>query len=573
MRTPPRRTLRPFLPATASLEERAAVSSLMPGLSGPAPVTFKPVAAKYVTTAPIPPSLALKTSVHATAAKATTRIAVSASPAVHVGSQLTTASWAADRRAFGSLVTTASARSTANQVLPFSANAHPANFIPLPHGGSGVMIKTATTATAVSPAPVTTPAQPASATGFLVKDPTFGIIRPLTLAPSQPIAHTGSASSSSGIRALDDPSGGGDSGGGVSGSSGDSGGGVSGSSGDSGGGVSGNSGDSGEMEDPVPVFTDNLAPDIIGMPASISVAPPAGSKVTITNVNWAEYGIVDGVMVPNIADGEFVYPTNNIDSNHSTTLKGYWGPSGGITEIMADVTYSNSMTNGNSTAYYPSQSGVISLTTSTIKSTQITNATNFTGQDVPIFAYGASLANNDWLPGISWNVWDSAGTADVVQIMTSGNYAESTDPALGPVQIYQALVKLSGGKFVWPGNLVDMPTTAGSPFYSQGVTPSLPPGIAEDTPSIQLSPGIVSVLLNANFTDYIMLQPTGGIWVPAGTFSWSVNALATRPNSNADWTAVDLTPPGITQSLETGTNLPQWVGSTASYLNGWKRTY
>jgi len=199
------------------------------------------------------------------------------------------------------------------------------------HADSGVLLHATPQRPAAGTSPSTTPAA-ASGNGAVAAG--AGVIRPLSLAPP-PTRASSTPRVGGALAPMDAPSGGGD--------------------------------------NPQPVITDNNTSDIIGGPASVSVAPPAGSSLTITNVNWvANGGMVDGLKTPDIGDGTFVYPTDKIAANHSTTLSGYWGPSGGGGDIEADVTWSNGMTNQNSLYVYPTMSGVVTLNTSTLSATTTT---------------------------------------------------------------------------------------------------------------------------------------------------------------------------------------------------------
>lgn len=68
-----------------------------------------------------------------------------------------------------------------------------------------------------------------------------------------------------------------------------------------------------------------------------------------------------------------------------------------------------------------------------------------------------------------------------------------------------------------------------------------------DSPDLPLPTGNATGFLSLTFQDYVMWQAPQGLWVPMGTFDWSVNATAApNPNGPKEYKLTPGNPTGLT---------------------------
>ena len=126
------------------------------------------------------------------------------------------------------------------------------------------------------------------------------------------------------------------------------------------------------------------------------------------------------------------------------------------------------------------------------------------------------------LEGVDWNELSvgGQGTLKVEQLVLSGSSVAYTSTANAANTktglVYQDPNTLAATAPKLP--LIDLDAGATEPWYEMNQN------LKHDSPEWPLLRGY-STRMNLNFRDYVMFKPAnGGVWVPEGTFSWTIDA-------------------------------------------------
>jgi len=120
-------------------------------------------------------------------------------------------------------------------------------------------------------------------------------------------------------------------------------------------------------------------------------------------------------------------------------------------------------------------------------------------------------------PGASWAsiAPAAAGQVSTVQTIVMGDNSRTTDGVH-----YVGFVSPTTGASA-PFPVDDVSASSPSPFY----------GNSFDSPYFVMGNSNTTTL-SINFSDSVMYEPPGGIWVPEGYFTWSVYATANSGSPN-----------------------------------------
>jgi len=292
----------------------------------------------------------------------------------------------------------------------------------------------------------------------------------------------------------------------------------------------------------------NSGTEYRGSKASYTLLAPSG--FTITNVNWGNNDIVDGLKTPSASDGNLIYPTTNVSTNHSATITGYWGPSGGTTseslgpQIMVQDGYGNAWVENNN------YSITLSPITVTLSREWQPSSNFLPNNGNPLLSYGGDAGGE----GISWTTTSSVGTTLTIQLITGGNASESpTNPAPGGTHYVGFAQPGTNTNSSQPANfdLLDVLNASASPEYP----------FSADSPNLTLENDMNSARYQAQFLDFVFVKLPGGISVPFGTWEWQISMNAS--NTTGTWTSssttvTDSTAPGPTNALTFSVALPHW---------------
>jgi hypothetical protein len=344
---------------------------------------------------------------------------------------------------------------------------------------------------------------------------------------------------------------------------GDSGGGGGGTSGGGGGG-----GTSGGGNGPTPVIkydsatdSNDLFTDLIGGHASIGVTPPVGSSLTIDRVDWSSSGspvMYAGQHTPSISDHGFVNDGYDLSTKHTGGLDFYWGASGGTEAITASVTYKDTTGNlsyASNTAYVTLIAPPVTADITYLLGTHVTTEiVNVNGVDVTkkYLRYGTEPPTASDLAGMDWSVTSDYGSTNVVQTIQAADAYEYNDAYIE----YFLATTDANGNLVSPTPLVD--ANGSNVFYGN---PS------HDSPAIHLEFGSTDANYNIAFKDTVMFQPSGGIWVPAASWTWIVWATATNSAPGeplGNWTSTDVNAPSKGLFVS-DSQWPTWIDAGANY--------
>lgn len=535
MRARPR-TPRRFDPLTDTLEERVTVSSLIPGLSAApgrielgdhrdeaahqpvvhprVPLTAKPVFTSHTINSP-------------SGGQGVPVLVPTLQPA------------SAERLASG-LITVSTPSSPSAAEIPIVKARHQSPSVASPHSGGTALNAPSSFQAALANAAAPTP------TSVAASAPVAGGIRPMTLAPS--------TSHQSGIASLSPMD------------------------------MSGGSGGSGGSDTP-PIIKYNGSStgpfvEIDGSQATISVEAPAGKSIathvdittgnTVNNLNWQiHWEFYKSQDAPTLAAHGFVNRSFTPTEINQTSITGYWGRSGG-TDIQVDVDYTDG-THGTADIPIQHKSPVLSTNIFTAPSTGIHP---YAGKTFQGLWYGDPTTTPQ-TPGITWKttITDSSGFGGTVKTVQTIDYAllERNTHSSATENDYRYTYwayRDAAGQLQSPRPLLD-DGADGSVFYEDsfppGVSPQDSPNVPFDDADLGSFESAVNFSMMAAFTDTVMYQPPGGIWVPETSWSWNVNATAnvnvSPPTSN------DLTPPAATAATSTSI-WPSWVDYSAR-LKGW----
>jgi hypothetical protein len=188
------------------------------------------------------------------------------------------------------------------------------------------------------------------------------------------------------------------------------------------------------------------------------------------------------------------------------------------------------------------------------------------GQNGAISLYagpsGGQAYGMNWLANVMSSTLFTSGTLQLVQtVIPSMSYVTYTGVGVPGVTHPDP----ENGKF-------GLDTRAFVGWATQGSyqPPSTPVAYAShDDPSIGLSSGVASAMMQHQFTDTLMFQPPGSDTqlVPLGTFGWSTNGGATVPTTDnwADYAmqngsdAAGTVSPAASTSFTAGNTFPSWT--------------
>ncbi|WP_309378095.1 hypothetical protein [Paludisphaera borealis] len=358
--------------------------------------------------------------------------------------------------------------------------------------------------------------------------------------------------------------------------------------------------------------------DVIGDNATISVAnPPPASGWSVASVTWNISGpasvLYDSEKIPpDTADGHFVY---HVPTVLSATQNFWWGASGGLDTITANVTYVQYVYG---IANYGYSSGSIQVSvafpTTTVDVTPMAPGLRTN----PSTGYKAMESGIDWHPGVASKLDDAATTfvpyeLGFIQRIQSGDDTRSDSTGTNPTQNVMIIPHSGSNPAQSPRPLVDV-YSAGNPFYpffyaaggsATGVPQSPPtqtiPTAATalntwyDHPYLDLpvptTPGYNDYTMNLSFVDTFMYRPLSpggstpaGIYVPLGAFTWSVTVEAkytpaggwafnpfTTQNPTVNGT-LSMPPNVITFSTGANPFWPYWVDYVGDFTSSpfWK---
>lgn len=313
--------------------------------------------------------------------------------------------------------------------------------------------------------------------------------------------------------------------------------------------------------------------DIIGSRASISVPDPDGWFVT--NVDWSFSGsarVQYSSQKPlSTSDNGFVnYQVMPYQMGRTQTF--YWGASGGLETITANVTYVNYI---NGFPNYGTGSKSIQVDVKFPDSAVALTpgpAPDKTNEQPPEFSYGNQAA-----PGMSWtsSVVSELNDANkklvpydygIVQTITSGDMIRSQT---GQPREQRGLVDISTTPYTSPRPLVDCAQSF-MPWYN-GLATGLSAN-ATDSPSQPLDANYDTARMNLSFLDTLMYMPQGGIWVPLGNFTWRVDSTLKLTGGVWNINAMATVAPSQRAYAGFTPSWPFWVGRVSDLGPGFKQT-
>jgi len=319
-------------------------------------------------------------------------------------------------------------------------------------------------------------------------------------------------------------------------------------------------------------------PDVVGGAAEVSVSAPAGK--TISSITWTfPVNVFKSQKAPTVSDGGFInYPLLPADLDDAT-VPFFWGPSGGG-DIKVSVTYNEGGV-GEKTVHVALATPTIQTNVAYGSAVAIHDVPKTGGGTIPALIYGNPLGTPLSF-GVAWKLVllddkGYGGTLKTVQIMHDPIFERTTQQFIlgsfaGSYRYQTFVYRNASGQLVMPSSLLD-DGKSGAVFYEPpGLLPTAvsdSPNIPFDSSDLRTGESIDQVTMRASFVDTVMYQPSGGIWVPLGGWTWSVNATA---NLSATPPVVNnLTSPGPGAGPYGAGTWPSWTDYT-DHLRNWVDT-
>jgi hypothetical protein len=346
--------------------------------------------------------------------------------------------------------------------------------------------------------------------------------------------------------------------------------------------VSGGSGGSGAPPAPIltysgggtqnnPTFT-----DVVGDDFTVFLQPPA--NYTFATVTWSAPGSLSAQVLSSNT-GFTNYPSPMDAFQNDIQYNGFWDQNPGSRTIEVTVTYNQ----GGGTS--GSISGTVVQPTGNIVTT--INGTPGIGTQQGAEAlttsvnFDAGTAGIDWTASVNPTSTTVSGVFGVIQTINPFTANRSYTSLFGTKYVEQQGVFVTNGTQSSPLPLLDNNSSATYYLYpgddgSGGLRTFAPAQsvaynsfTGNDTPYVLLGGGSwTNYTYNASYTMTLMYEPTGGIWVPLGTLTWTITMSAAWTSSSG-WTAT--TSPTSAGGYSATTAYPTW-DNLLTYVNTWVQT-
>ncbi len=294
-----------------------------------------------------------------------------------------------------------------------------------------------------------------------------------------------------------------------------------------------------------------ISGDMIGGSGSVSVSAPGGMDI-IQSVQWSIGGAEQGQSY-SVPQGSTTDLQNPISSGNLYGVQFaqygsfYWNYSPNGHGVSAVVTY---VDGSQATA-----TGSITLDVPTVNNFTVSQTAAVTGQGdngqpgmSSVLSYSATVT-----------IPEGVGTGQValIQFVNRNDTLTNTLTA-GGLQSHN----LNSGGFVLDNNdmteagIFEMPSDTRTDVYAGATSPPLF-GAAGDQPGLYAGSGsdesgTYKIAMSAQFIDYLVYQPGGGIWVEiAQTPAFTVGGTMTWNNDNNVWDQTNMTPASTNPGVDT----------------------